>query len=541
MFKKNSWIVALVLALAVTALFTGCIEALEPEVEVTYTEVKLGDFNAWGGQAYQKGWAVAGIKFDGAGDKQESAADLGYKNDDFAAATRLVIEMPDDSYPKGNIDLIWGAEKAGGVEVTRWRQTGNITRTKEGNILTINLTKMAGYAEYKDPSITKRKLVIQAGGDDMSKLVKSAKLLIPDSVPYVAVTDVTLASASFLWTNNFTLAPTVTPDDATNQLVYWSIKSWTPPSGSGTLSLPALDTSDPASVTAYNAAKAALLAKVDFTKKTVVIRPAQPEVLQPDYEYWDYSVLPPVKVTVDGDGEILIPEVDGQSVEVPSSDTIYAVSGEAGTVVLVATILNGKAETGTAAVANFTKEFTVTIADPFSFAYKLGTTNMSTIYWGGAANAPATSTVTVASNGATKYTVDFTGNSYGNAYHYVRYDLGSGKTIGDYTGMTLTYKSVSGDGNFKDVRVKAMATAPTGGYNPGIEVARFATGDAIGATGAACTVTFGNNGANVDAAFQGNVTTAEGYGRYIYLWFLPWSNAERTVIEISDVVFTPAP
>jgi len=186
MFKKNSWIVALLLALTLTALFTGCIDALEEEDNsgITYTEVELGDFNVWGGQNYQRGWSVAGLKFLGVGDKPEVAADKGYKNEDFAKATKLVIEMEDATHPSGNLDIIWGAADKDGESVGKdWVQNGGIKFTKEGNVITIDLTTaLKDYAQYRDPSFAKRKIILQAGGESagLTKLVVKAKLLIPD-------------------------------------------------------------------------------------------------------------------------------------------------------------------------------------------------------------------------------------------------------------------------------------------------------------------------------------------------------------------------
>jgi len=183
MFKKNSWIVALLLALTVTALFTGCIDALvEEEGGITYTEVELGDFNVWGGQGYQRGWAVAGMKFLGVGDKAEVTKDLGYNNEDFAKATKLVIEMTDATHPNGNLDLIWGGADENGDSIgLDWVQIGDIARTKDGTTLTIDLTKMKDYAKYRDPTIAKRKIVLQAGAEAAGlPFIVSAKLMIPD-------------------------------------------------------------------------------------------------------------------------------------------------------------------------------------------------------------------------------------------------------------------------------------------------------------------------------------------------------------------------
>jgi len=180
MFKKNSWIVALILALAVTALFTGCIDALEPSTEVTYTEVELGEMNSWGGQPYQRGWSVAGLVFD-AGGVDLVAADKGYKNEDFAKATKLVIEVT-DGHPNGNLGVMWSGELEDGTPYpSGWEGKDPIASTKEGNVVTIDLTDLKNYDKYVESKIARRRLIIQTGGDaNPATWVTKAKLLIPD-------------------------------------------------------------------------------------------------------------------------------------------------------------------------------------------------------------------------------------------------------------------------------------------------------------------------------------------------------------------------
>jgi len=184
MFKKNSWIVALILALAVTALFTGCIDALEPSTEPTYTEVELGEMNAWGGQPYQRGWSVAGLVFD-AGGVNLVAADKGYKNEDFAKATKLVIEVT-EGHPNGNLDMSWSGELEDGTPYpSGWELKGGIAHTKSGNTVTIDLTDLRNYDKYVESKIARRRLIIQTGGDaNPATWVTKAKLLIPD-IPQV--------------------------------------------------------------------------------------------------------------------------------------------------------------------------------------------------------------------------------------------------------------------------------------------------------------------------------------------------------------------
>jgi len=562
MFKKNSWIAAMLL-LAVVFVFTGCIDALETEADdMTYTEVPLGDFNAWAGQVYQKGWAVAGIKFKGIGDKAEVAADKGYKNDDFVKARFLVIEMPEGVKPDSSVQIIWGGEDASGsaASLSDWNQAAlkyGASSIVEGNVLTIDLTKaLLNYPKYK--TAAKTKIIIQSPNTLPEKLIKKAYLLVPDKIPFVAVSDMKLKANKFTWTTELALEGEFTPEDATNQIVKWSIKSWTPPNGIGTLSLPqypegqgtdsSKDDYNPNYTTellAYNTAKAALLAKVNFKPKTLVIRPAVDEIKQDKFEIWDWTVQPPQLITVPSDNEVLQEAVPEFSKAWHEDNIIVATDGvdSKGTVVVIATVVNGISEpvgeegkAGYKAGVNLVKEFTVTIIDPNAFTYKVDGTSKTTVFWGGMANSGATSEMVVPTNNASKYTITMEGNMYGNAYHYVKYDLGSGKKLSDYEGLTFKYKGVSGDINYKDIHVQVLDAAPGSTYNPGKQVSELNTGN-VGSGGVTMTAVFGESKGAADAGFASNVTTADGYGQYVYLWFVPWSDGKKTVFEISDVEF----
>jgi len=509
MFKKNSWIVALVLALAVTALFTGCIDALEPEPEVTYTEVDLGAFNIWGGQAYQKGWAVAGIKFLGLADKPEVAKDLGYKNDDFAAATKLVLEVASGK-PGGNLDIIWGGELENGSSAGDWVQTGGIPYTKDGDTLTIDLTAMKDYGKYKAPNIARRKLVLQAGGDgDPTSWVKSAKLLIPD-VGYIPVTGLELVGGAGSTNFEVGLDAEVTPSDATNQVVHWSIISFTT-SGGTVLSLPASSADS-----GYAAAKAALLAKVDFTKVTYTWRPEE------SYTFTDWTVLPPVTVTIAGAGALT-------SVKYSENEIVAT---EPGTVKVRATIENGKAETGTAAVADFVKDFDIVITDKALFSITIGSTVTQINNYNLGENG--------AKGGYFKPRTDGNGfalemkEGYGNTYGWFKVDFGAAAST--FTKVTFKYKSISGDSNYKNPRIKAMATRPPVSYNPGVYISTTGeTGDA--SDGVELVGTFGTDEANIYGGAGTMSTNWDGVktNSSLYIWILPWSGPCE--YEVYDIVF----
>jgi len=536
MLKKSSWIVALLLALTVTALFTGCIDALEPEEEMTYTEVALPDFNAWGGQGYQRGWAVAGFKFLGVGDKAEVAADNGYKNDDFGNATKLKIEMADDTHPSGNLDIIYGIEYADGTG-EGWVQTGGIPFKKDGKVIVVDLTKMKGYAKYKDKTVAKRKLILQAGGESagLTKLVVKAWLMIPDKVPFVPVTGMSLAKNSFFWTGALNLEGVFTPEDATNQLVKWSIKGWRSADGLTTITLP-----DSATDPSYASTKALLLAKVDFKPKTLILRPAVAEVKQGAVDIWDYTVLPPVKITVPTDDQVLVEAVPAFTYPWHEDSIIIAKDGinSMGTVTVVATVTNGKKDpVGTVAGEDFTAVLTVSILDVLPFDIKVNgvTQTVGATDYLGVANSGASSAMSGLAD-RSGYSVNTIGNGYGNAYHYFKVDFGS-ENIGDYTGIRFKYKAVAGDANYKTVRVKAALAPPPSGYNPGLDISRLKTGDA--ASGVNLTAVLGDNADNtptVTGAYSANITTLSS-SSVIYVWFLPWSDTTDTTFEITNIEF----
>ena len=569
MFKKNSWIVVLIMALTLAPLFTGCIEAfVDPDADMTYTEVELGEFNIWGGQTYQRGWAVAGMKFLGVGDKAEVAADNGYKNENFQKATKLIIEMEDATHPNGNLDIIWGAADASGGTVGKdWIQTGGIKSSKDGNILTIDLTAMKDYASFKGGNYAMRKLVLQAGAEKAGlPFVKKATLLIPDKVPFVAVKDIALVKDNFYFTNDLQLTAEgkFTPDNATNQIVNWSIKSWkskdgittispTYPTGQGTdSSKPDYNANYATELAAYNAARTALLAKVAFKPKTIVIRPPVVEEKQPDTELWDWSVQPPAKVTVAGDGQVLVPARDGQTYTWHEDDIIVAADEKdsMGTVVVVATIINGvsmpvgeQGKDGYKAGVNFVKEFTITINDPPVLKLQIDDADVEVFYYGAvdnSGNGPSEFT-TKTPNG---YKFDM-GGGYGNSYYYIRIKLAAGDKFENYKGIKFKYKGISGDSNVggKTLRVKAMKTVPPSTYNPGKYLTSL-VGNEMGANGEFdgefgvdhaqiyLNTTDTTDQAACDAKMKTNFDEFKDENT-LYIWIIPWAGA--AVFEITDI------
>ena len=150
MFRKNSWIVALLLVLSLSVFF-GCIEVIEDVDTETYTYVDLGtEFNTWGGQAYQRGWSTDGASWN---DPNHTVKNLGLKLDDFKAARYLELELNVAS-TAGAVDLIWGNESSG------WNQTNSVAPGGASGPLKIDLAKLSKYAEYVK-STTQIRIVIQ--------------------------------------------------------------------------------------------------------------------------------------------------------------------------------------------------------------------------------------------------------------------------------------------------------------------------------------------------------------------------------------------
>jgi len=188
MLKKNSWIVALLLALSFTAMFSGCAPDLEQPDDTKFTEVALGKFNTWGGQDYQKGWAPDGYEWYETGVPSIIASpSCGYKNEDFVNARYLVIEMPDASTSFGDLNIILGGDKVLDAAILdKWgSQTPiqeGVNAEKEGNKLKIDLTKLAKYQSFK--KVNRGRIIVQKSA--VTEFVVSATLLVvdPSTAPY---------------------------------------------------------------------------------------------------------------------------------------------------------------------------------------------------------------------------------------------------------------------------------------------------------------------------------------------------------------------
>jgi len=508
--KKNSWIIALLVALSITAfLFTGCVSPLKVEEDTeTYEEYPLDKgYNAWAGQVYQKGWAIGGIKFQGKGDAIVIAKDLGYDIEMFQKATKLKIEMPDASYPRSGVDIIWGGEdesgdstKGGGM----WNQqpiaggSGDIDTTfakKDGNVLIIDLTKaLKNYSAYTKAA--KLKIVMQVNAPsygDVEGLVQKAYLMIPNTPPpFVSVTKLELAetSKSMLWTNELELVAKITGEngkDATNQQITWAIKKWEPDGGTG-IGLPSLNLEDPknnsadpaiyatSSLAKYNAAKDKLFRNVRWQQEEYLV---DPNVWPNERGLKD--IIGTIIVPAEQSGKITVQafikggvEKDGKSYDFPTKTE------------------NGVMKSGDG------MELEIFVKDPVTFVYKIGGNPYGTVRYGAVDNGGVSggtmdiitkdtdgndlATVPVINskpdgsafpNGYTGYEILYspTGGQYANSAHYVEVTFPTGKSLKDYSKFTCHYVSENCNLAGKSVRLKAMIKKPGRTYNPGPYIA----------------------------------------------------------------------
>jgi hypothetical protein len=507
MFKKNSWIVALLVALSFSIFFIGCIDPLEvpPPDTDTYTEVELTEFNAWGGNAEnQAGWGTDGAKWDSG---KKTVKPLGLTVEDFQRAKYLVVEV-NDGFPKNGFETIWDSWDADGGKIGDWQQFSSITSgsgvlnpgfgTKEGNIMKLEMAKIIkNYSMFRDSSTAAITLIIQHWGNGgPGACIKSAKLLIPDTPePIVPVSDITLGKSTAFLDKDFTLSGIVAPDNAAKQRIIWSIIGFLP-DGSADIAANWLTVSGAAGSTAYNNSKAALLAKVDFKATTRTVTPAK--------TITDYSVLPPEDIVVD-------PAVTASW----KLDNVI-IATALGKVKVRATILEGGEDD-----EDFTKDFVINVTDPTPLKFKLGGTNSSSQEWGGAANDGQSTDMEVATDGS-KFTIGLSGG-YGNSYYYFLVDFGADSSLGNYTGVKFKYKGVADDYNYKTLRIMVAADIDDiTGYNPGIQI-----GETNGSSDVSTTA------AQMDAKF--NFATNIGANDKVYIWFLPWSNP--ATFEISEIEF----
>ena len=177
---------------------------LPPELgEEEYIEYPLNKgYNVWGGQVYQKGWAIGGIRFEGldwaspeAPQSYRPAEDVGYDIEMFRKATKLAILMPNASYPKSDVDIIWGGEDINDDPVELWSQRWIFRNDvlnadvaeKYGNVLIIDLTKaFNNYDIYRSETTVKLKIILQVNAPSFGNvegLVRKASLLIPKTSP----------------------------------------------------------------------------------------------------------------------------------------------------------------------------------------------------------------------------------------------------------------------------------------------------------------------------------------------------------------------
>ena len=275
MYKKSSWIVALLLALSFSAFFIGCVEPLAPPAEDkgAYTEFELGDFNLFGGNAEnQAGWATDG-SWDSKGKKTK---DIGLTVEMLQGARYLVVEL-NDGFPKNNFETIYDSFDATGKKIGDWQQFSGITNAtgalnpgmgeKNGNTFKLPMEKIIkNYPTFMDPDTAAISFYIQHWGNGgTGACIKSAKLLISDEPPpFDSVTDIDFPNdgAVFGFKEELKLTAAVVPSFASKNKILWSIIKWVSEDEEITYDLEAAKTG----LEIYTA-KTGIKSKVDFTVK----------------------------------------------------------------------------------------------------------------------------------------------------------------------------------------------------------------------------------------------------------------------------------
>jgi len=375
------------------------------------------------------------------------------------AAKYLVVEV-NDGFPKNNFETIWDGWDADGNKTGDWAQFSQVTTTggelnpgfgtRDGNTLKLEMSKIIkDYSLFRSSKTVAITLLIQHWGNGgPAACIKSAKLLVSDEpVPYVGITKVELKSNSFYSNGALKLELTVTPQEATNQIVTWSIKSFQSQNDDGVNvgDLLAIDPDD------YSTSKAALDEKIGFKRLEEVI---------------DDTVWPILK----GPGKTV-------------RDTLAGVKGEAGIVTVVASIKEGK-QNDAGTLVDVVEEFAITIKNAFPFTITVGGEEQEVEDYGAFHNTGGGATYhdikRTADNDGLHLT--FKGNGYGNHVYWFRVDFGE-DTFGDYEGVKFTFKGIGPNGNEKDppaqsdhsfkddMRVKVMKEVPDETYGPGIFVA----------------------------------------------------------------------
>jgi hypothetical protein len=514
--KKNLWIAVLLVAAFALVATTGCVNALKVEEDTeTYEEYVLDKgFNAWAGQVYQSGWAIGGLVFQGKGDALTVAKDLGYDVEMFQKARYLEIEMPDETYPRSGVDIIWGGEDATGSATGgggMWNQqpiaggSGDVDPTfakKDGNKLRIDLTKaLKNYSTYRASTTTKVKIIMQVNAPsygNVEGLVKKATLLIPNTPPpSVGVGAVFLLAnaknatnkdiTEMYWTNDFNLEAEIVPTNATNQMINWAIEGWTSEDGLTKIDLTQykFDISDLINYNAdgsvkddselgkYNKAKKELFEKINWKQEAYIT---------------DDSVYPNTMGFRNVLGVLSVPFCND-----PFNTNYNTGKLSLGEVRLTAIIKNGKLAGGI--FSEYKKNGLVLfIKDPPFFVFKVGGVNQETIWYGAVDNkgggASGGKMVVTPTTGVPPKGTSFTstfgpGGGYANSKHYIEVKLGAGKKLSNYNKVTLRYKGEDttkkdgGDLAGKSIRLRASKEKPT------------STGAGTGAVGAPDAYDFG--------------------------------------------------
>jgi len=233
MFKKNSWIVALLLALSLSVFFIACVDPYDAGDDgegEEFEDIALGDFNYVAGQPYQRGWATDG--------HSEKSSAKGYTAEDFKRAKYLVIELAGTEGLKGGLQLIWGGEPRSAVEAFGVGNAGWVTApfvddngvpvagkgklSDDKKVLKLLLSAMPNYDAFIDDSVTELKLCPAYNGAGWEEAFEKCYLQV--SSKFTPVTDLDLELPANIYTYaTIPLKAVITPADATVQSVSWQI------------------------------------------------------------------------------------------------------------------------------------------------------------------------------------------------------------------------------------------------------------------------------------------------------------------------------
>jgi len=512
MIKKNSWIVALLLALSFTTFFS-CVEAyVDPDAPTNETltlVAELGDFNNFaGGGVNQQGWATDG--------HSEAKTKEGYKAEDWKQAKYLIIKVKDDAPALGNLKITWGGEPRGALAVSNpgWIQNEimndqgvpqpgkGVTLSADKKEIKIELKKALGNSFYFfDEAVTELKIVLEYYSPDVPSLVDSAAFWKSDEVvPFVPVTNISGPPSLINKGDEVKLEPaTITPDDATKQKIIWSIVGFLPKGDTTWKVITGKPDGTTAEKDQYDTSKSALLSYVDFAEdRNSPLIPAQ--------TYWDYSVYPPEEKEIPGTGM-------SANLFNKKTDTIKAAT--VGKVRIQALIVGGDVDE-----EDYKQIFTIQVESETS-PESIDLSSVNAV--GG----------TLTNVSSTSFTLTYpNGQGYGNVYATFSVNFGTGNSLADVANIIFDIEGLAGDITWKSALLIVTNDEKTS-YISQDDLAIATVTNALNATGAAAT------GLKIPIS-ESMVTVGENDNQNVYMIIMIAAGdaGGTTSYKISNVKYT---